>query len=122
MTCVPVVAAIWRTLVTSATFGRRASSVRTAATSAGELVWATSSSGPLKPGPNPSASRSYACRVVVEEGRCPGRTSREHGEDDGERGGDRQAVQEADAQDQDAAATVAALLASVWIRMYAAIT
>ena len=47
------------------------SSVRSAAASAGELVWATSSSGPLKPGPKPSASRSYACRVVVEAGSLP---------------------------------------------------
>jgi hypothetical protein len=39
--------------------------------SAGAGVWATSWSGPLKPGPNPLASRSYACRVVVEDGLLP---------------------------------------------------
>ena len=32
---------------------------------AGSVVWATTSSGPLNPGPNPWASRSYAVRVVL---------------------------------------------------------
>ncbi len=65
MTSVPLVAASVLTLVTSPTRGRPASSVRSATASAGERVCATSSSGPLKPGPKPSASRSYACRVVL---------------------------------------------------------
>ncbi len=34
-------------------------------------AWATRVSGPLKPGPKPSASRSYALRVVVEAGSLP---------------------------------------------------
>jgi hypothetical protein len=79
MTSVPPGAASVRTLVTSATLGRPASSVRSAARSAAELVRATSSSGPLKPGPKPPASRSYACRVMLEEGRCPSPRSRAGG-------------------------------------------
>src|SRR6185437_7684552 len=42
------------------------SSRPSAATSAAEPVWATRSSGPLKPGPNPSASISYALYVVLD--------------------------------------------------------
>src|SRR5262249_1290190 len=34
----------------------------------GEWAWATPSSGPLKPGPKPSASRSYAWRDVLDAG------------------------------------------------------
>ncbi len=34
-------------------------------------VWATTTSGPLNPGPKPSASRSYAARPVVEAGSLP---------------------------------------------------
>ena len=39
-------------------------------------VSAASSSGPLNPGPKPSASRSYASRVVSPSGRCRRRRSR----------------------------------------------
>src|SRR5215472_12349808 len=56
----------WITVVLSV-----AASDLSAAASAGDLVCATSSSGPLNPGPKPSASRSYACRVVDDEGSLP---------------------------------------------------
>ena len=46
------------TAATSGTDGRAAVSWARAAVSADVLVWATSKSGPLKPGPNPWASRS----------------------------------------------------------------
>ena len=71
ITDVPWVVVSVRTLATFAVWDSRASSDLSAAVSAGELVCATSSSGPLNPGPKPSASRSYACQVVVEEGSLP---------------------------------------------------
>ena len=58
MTSMPCAEAKGVTFVTSATWGSWFSSVFSAATSAGPPVWATRMSGPLKPGPKPSASRS----------------------------------------------------------------
>src|SRR5215468_3491076 len=71
MTSVPCAAASGVTLATSEISGRPASSVLSAAASAGELVWATRMSGPLKPGQQviclPGGAR---LRVVALVGRA----------------------------------------------------
>src|SRR5260370_6251837 len=65
------VAASVRTLAMFAVRGSRACSDLSAATSARELARATSSSGPLNPGPKPLAYRTLACQVVGDYASYP---------------------------------------------------
>ena len=59
------------TCATSASATIAARSRFAAGSSVGDVTFAASSSGPLKPFPNPSVSRSYARRVVSFVGSFP---------------------------------------------------